>query len=73
MGHAGAWIAPGEPDAKAKHKALESAGVTMVDHPEKFGQGMKALLARRTAASVTVRLSDSVVRGETEQIPAYQF
>jgi succinyl-CoA synthetase alpha subunit len=54
MGHAGAWIAPGEPDAVAKHKALESAGVTMVDHPEKFGQGMKALLAHRTVTSATV-------------------
>lgn len=54
MGHAGAWIAPGEPDAVAKHRALESAGVTMVDHPEKFGQGMRALLARRTMTSATV-------------------
>ncbi|KAH1752750.1 hypothetical protein KXX41_007827 [Aspergillus fumigatus] len=53
MGHAGAWITPGEPDAEAKHRALESAGVTMVDHPEKFGQGMKALLARRTLTSAT--------------------
>ncbi|PKX94286.1 putative succinyl-CoA synthetase subunit alpha [Aspergillus novofumigatus IBT 16806] len=63
MGHAGAWIAPGEPGAVAKHRALESAGVTMVDHPEKFGQGMKALLARRTLTSATPISSSSQKRG----------
>jgi succinyl-CoA synthetase alpha subunit len=63
MGHAGAWIAPGEPDAEAKHRALENAGVTMVDHPEKFGQGMKALLARRTLTSATPISSSSQKRG----------
>ncbi|DAA73518.1 TPA_exp: putative Succinyl-CoA synthetase beta subunit [Trichophyton benhamiae CBS 112371] len=45
MGHAGAWTAEGEPDARTKIQALQSAGVIMVDHPEKFGEGMKALLA----------------------------
>lgn len=44
MGHAGAWAAPGEPDAQFKYNALEKAGVVMVNHPEKFGNGMKALL-----------------------------
>lgn len=44
MGHAGAWAAPGEGTALDKWKALESAGVTMVDHPEKFGPVMKQLL-----------------------------
>ncbi|GAQ10849.1 hypothetical protein ALT_8170 [Aspergillus lentulus] len=63
MGHAGAWIAPGEPDAVAKHRALESAGVTMVDHPEKFGQGMRALLARRTMTSATPISSSIQKRG----------
>ncbi|PWY89800.1 CoA-ligase, partial [Aspergillus heteromorphus CBS 117.55] len=46
MGHAGAWTAPGEPDAKAKYNALERAGAVMVSHPEKFGEGMKTLLGR---------------------------
>ncbi|RAH87516.1 succinyl-CoA synthetase subunit alpha [Aspergillus japonicus CBS 114.51] len=50
MGHAGAWTAPGEPDAKAKYQALESAGAVMVNHPEKFGEGMKALLKSRGLA-----------------------
>ncbi|KIW03224.1 uncharacterized protein PV09_05448 [Verruconis gallopava] len=45
MGHAGAWAAPGEGSALTKIKALESAGVTMVDHPEKFGPVMKELMA----------------------------
>lgn len=47
MGHAGAWTAPGEPGATAKYQALERVGVTMVNHPEKFGDGMKTLLSRR--------------------------
>lgn len=45
MGHAGAWAAPGEPDARAKYKALQDAGAVLVNHPEKFGEGMKALLS----------------------------
>jgi succinyl-CoA synthetase alpha subunit len=45
MGHAGAWAAPGEVDAAGKIKILENAGVVVVDHPEKFGDGMKKLLA----------------------------
>jgi succinyl-CoA synthetase alpha subunit len=47
MGHAGAWAAPGEATAADKIKILEAAGVTVVDHPEKFGEGMKKLLAER--------------------------
>ncbi|KAJ5620064.1 hypothetical protein N7510_004048 [Penicillium lagena] len=45
MGHAGAWAAPGEPDAQTKYQALERAGAVMVNHPEKFGEGMKTLLS----------------------------
>lgn len=47
MGHAGAWAAPGEADAADKVKVLEKAGVVVVDHPEKFGEGMKKLLSER--------------------------
>ncbi|KAL1961945.1 hypothetical protein VTN77DRAFT_726 [Rasamsonia byssochlamydoides] len=47
MGHAGAWAAPGEPDARAKYKALEDAGAVLVSHPEEFGEGMKTLLSNR--------------------------
>lgn len=46
MGHAGAWTAQGEMTATEKLKVLQDAGVTMVDHPEKFGETMKALLAK---------------------------
>lgn len=55
MGHAGAWTASGEPDARTKIQALQSAGVAMVDHPEKFGEGMKALLAGAGRRSKSVR------------------
>jgi succinyl-CoA synthetase alpha subunit len=53
MGHAGAWAAPGEPSAKEKWQALENAGVTMVDHPGKFGKTMKALLAKQAPSQPT--------------------
>lgn len=55
MGHAGAWVAPGEPDARAKYVALQKAGVNLVSHPEKFGPGMKTLLGN------SGRLSNSSV------------
>lgn len=51
MGHAGAWAAPGEPDARAKFKALQDAGAVLVNHPEKFGEGMKALLSNNALRS----------------------
>jgi len=44
MGHAGASIVPGEPDALTKIRALEQVGVAMVNHPAKFGDTMKRLL-----------------------------
>lgn len=56
MGHAGAWTSPGEPDAMTKIKALQDAGAVIVDHPEKFGDGMKTLLSnssRRPQLQVT--------------------
>ncbi|KAJ4301745.1 hypothetical protein N0V90_003838 [Kalmusia sp. IMI 367209] len=46
MGHAGAWTGIGEGTSGSKYKALESAGVTMVDHPAKFGAVMKDILAK---------------------------
>ena len=46
MGHAGAWVGIGEGTAEAKYRALEDAGVTMVDHPAKFGTVMKEILAK---------------------------
>lgn len=48
MGHAGAWAAPGESNAETKYKALERAGAVMVNHPEKFGNGMKTLLGSQS-------------------------
>jgi succinyl-CoA synthetase alpha subunit len=46
MGHAGAWVGLGEGTAESKLKALENAGVTMVDHPAKFGVVVKEMLAK---------------------------
>ncbi|KAI4636460.1 hypothetical protein J4E83_001415 [Alternaria metachromatica] len=46
MGHAGAWVGLGEGTAASKYKALEDAGVTIVDHPAKFGGVMKDILAK---------------------------
>jgi succinyl-CoA synthetase alpha subunit len=62
MGHAGAWAAPGEPDAETKYQALERAGAVMVNHPEKFGEGMKALFASqsRPGTSVSVFEKDPI-------------
>ncbi|KAL2818998.1 succinyl-CoA synthetase-like protein [Aspergillus cavernicola] len=50
MGHAGAWTAPGDPGPEEKYKALERAGAVMVNHPEKFGEGMKTLLSGRSSS-----------------------
>lgn len=46
MGHAGAFAAFGEGTADVKYKALEEAGVTMVNHPAKFGSVMKKILSQ---------------------------
>ncbi|KAK0618600.1 succinyl-CoA synthetase-like protein [Bombardia bombarda] len=57
MGHAGAFTAVGEPDANAKIAALKNAGVTMINHPAKFGA---ALRARLVAAGETTLVSQTV-------------
>lgn len=44
MGHAGAFTAIGEPSAREKIAALETAGVTMVNHPAKFGDILRKRL-----------------------------
>lgn len=51
MGHAGAFTLPGEPDALTKIKHLQDAGVTIVNHPAKFGDAMKTLLGNSGRAS----------------------
>ena len=49
MGHAGAFTILGEPDAKTKIQALQDAGVTMVDHPAKFGDAIKRRLEAQSS------------------------
>lgn len=57
MGHAGAFTVPGEPDAIKKIKALEKAGVTMVNHPAKFGDTIKRLLGKTGRSSSGANMS----------------
>lgn len=47
MGHSGAFALPGEPDVHEKIQALQEAGVTIIDHPEKFGPAIQARLEGR--------------------------
>ena len=58
MGHSGAVMEyPQGPSAAAtKIDSLEAAGVVMVDHPAKFGTGMKQLLHIEDKASTLVSL-----------------
>lgn len=60
MGHAGAFTVPGEPDALEKVKAFQEAGVTMVNHPAKFGEVMKTLLGQSGRASSGAAVTSGV-------------
>ncbi|KAI9732475.1 MAG: hypothetical protein M1818_007513 [Claussenomyces sp. TS43310] len=51
-GHAGAFTVPGEPSASDKITALQSVGVTVVNHPAKFGGAMKSLLGDSGRVSI---------------------
>lgn len=62
MGHAGAFTLSGEPDALTKIKNLEDAGVTIVNHPEKFGDAMKLLLGKSGRASTGAATSGASQR-----------
>ena len=64
MGHAGAWADRGQTNAKAKWKALESVGVTMVNHPAKFGSAMKSLLSKVSQNGNTFKRSDTASLGK---------
>ena len=57
MGHAGALVRAGEKSANAKVQALTNAGVIMVNHPSKFGEGMKHLLNGHQNTSIVRSLS----------------
>ncbi len=56
MGHAGAFVAPGESDARTKIEALENAGAVIVNHPAKFGEGMSKLLGSVLSSKGTVSM-----------------
>jgi succinyl-CoA synthetase alpha subunit len=63
MGHAGAWSAPGEAIAREKIAILEKADIEVVDHPEKFGERMKALLSQRGTSKQPQRTVGQQKRG----------
>lgn len=64
MGHAGAFVIPGEPDARTKIRALEDAGVVMTNHPAKFGEGMSKLLGSISSSTGTVSIALSLLSVE---------
>lgn len=51
MGHAGAFWLPGEPEPNLKGQALQQARVTLVNHPDKFGAALSALLKAKDASA----------------------
>lgn len=63
MGHAGAFWLPGEPTAKQKVDALVAVGVTVVNHPAKFGE---ALRERLDQMPKKVKLQDHAHYASTE-------
>lgn len=63
MGHAGAFWLPGEPTAKQKVDALAAVGVTIVNHPAKFGD---ALRHRLELKSNDVKLQEGAQYSSTD-------
>ena len=56
MGHAGAFVGAGEQNAISKVRALEDAGVVITNHPSKFGNGIKKLLANKVSRTPSLRV-----------------
>ncbi|KAF7318588.1 Succinyl-CoA ligase subunit alpha [Mycena chlorophos] len=59
MGHAGAWLLRGESTAEDKYRALEDAGVRMVEHPSEFGVVMQELLSANALKTSWTRSNSS--------------
>jgi len=68
MGHAGAFTIAGEPDARTKIASLEAAGATVVDHPAKFGDALKARLGGRLESGLRGALGQGPGEGQRRQL-----
>ena len=77
MGHAGAFVGAGEKNAVSKIRALEDAGVIITNHPSKFGDDMKKLLAKDSPQNPPASVIERVIRPLADecrnrpQIPAF--
>ncbi|KAI0459752.1 succinyl-CoA synthetase-like protein [Xylaria acuta] len=54
MGHAGAFVLPGEPSAQDKVEALQAAGCAIVNHPARFGPVLRSMLEGSTPSGYGV-------------------
>ncbi|KAI1182902.1 succinyl-CoA synthetase-like protein [Nemania serpens] len=55
MGHAGAFMLPGEPSAEDKMKALQGACCAIVNHPSRFAPVLKSMLDGLTTSGHNAR------------------
>lgn len=66
MGHAGAFWLPGEPHTSHKIEALESAGVTIVNHPAKIGPALRKLIDAHENQLPAGEIEDGAVFGSMD-------
>lgn len=66
MGHAGAFWLPGEPHTSHKIEALESAGVTIVNHPAKIGPALRKLIDAHENQIPAGEIEDGAVFGSVD-------
>lgn len=66
MGHAGAFWLPGEPHTSHKTEALESAGVTIVNHPAKIGPALRKLIDAQENQIPAGEIKDGAVFGSVD-------
>ena len=68
MGHAGACFREQYEEALTKIARFEEAGAVVTDHPEKFGNAMKTLLAKGTTIIDSKRDSSKLLDGQRRRL-----